>query len=558
MVLRSKLSAVLVALAVVMACGLGCQLVSGLSSLEKGGTSAQGHGCAVSTECASGFCADGVCCDALCQGSCVACNLPGTIGVCTPHPLDTDPEQGCGGVAKCDGSGSCAGGVLIWSRRFGDTNNQFALDVAVDSARSLVMVGGFGGIVDFGGGPMTAVGNRDAFVAKLGPDGSHLWSKRFGDNLARVTSVAVNAAGQIFIAGQFQGNLDFGSGQLLQSPSTVGGFVASFAPGGTVLWSRSFGGDLRWDQLRADYPCITVGRDGAPVLVGRLRGSMVFDQSLAAVGLEDIYVAKLAGGNGDPVWSRVVAGDGANLALPLTLVADVQSDSHGNVLFDGAFSSSLNFGSFTVDSQGLENIYVAKYSQAGDFQWVVKPTGSYAATVAGLGVDAADQVLFAGSYAGAPDFNGTVLPAPPTDPAGSANFFLAKYGSDAQPLLSRAYPGGTCATTADCTVPSSVAVDGVGNIIVSGMLQSSVDFGGGLLVSAGSGDVFLAKLNIYGDHVYSKRWGDAQLQAPFAAGIDGDGNLLIAGSFMGTLDFGGPSPLISAGDSDVFIAKFEP
>jgi hypothetical protein len=542
----------------VLGLGLGCQLVSGLSALERGGTTAQGKPCAVGTECVSGQCADSVCCDAVCAGPCVACNLPGAVGSCTPQPVDTDPEQGCGGVAKCDGSGSCAGGVLVWSRRYGDISNQVVFDVAVDPSRSPVLVGSFGGSVDFGGGPMVAVGERDAFITKLTPDGTHLWSKGYGNDRARVTSVAMTGSGQLFVAGEFRGDLDFGSGQLLQSPTTHGGFLASFGPDGSVRWSNAFGGDLRWEMLGADFPRLAVGQDGAPVLVGRLRGTMVFDQPLTAAGLEDIYVAKFAGGDGAPIWSRVVAGDGANLATPLTLVADVQTDSHDNVLFDGAFSSTLNFGTFTVDSQGSQNVYVAKYTPAGDFTWVVKPTGSYAASLAGIGVDANDQVLFAGSYFGQPDFEGNVLPAPPPEVPGAANIFLGKVGEDGAHRLTRAYVGGTCSSNTDCTIPSSVAVDGVGNIIISGILQSSVDFGLGPLASAGSGDVFLAKLNIYGDPVYSKRWGDVALQAPFAAGIDGDGSLLVAGSFMGTLDFGGPSPLVSAGDSDAFIAKFEP
>jgi len=559
MVLRPGLGAALFAFAVMAALGGGCQLVSGLSTLEKGGATATGKGCAVDPECASGFCIDGVCCDASCAGPCRACNLPGAVGTCTPHPVDTDPEQGCGGLAKCDGSGSCAGGVLIWSRRFGDADNQFALDLAVDSSRNVVMVGGFGGSMDLGGGSMVAQGTRDGFVAKLGPDGSHQWSKRFGNDQARVSSVAVTPAGQVFITGEFRGDLDFGSGQLLQSPSTVSGFVASFSSDGIVQWSQSFGGDLRWDAtfdaFRADFPYITVGPDGAPVLVGRLRGTMLFDQPLTAVGREDIYIAKLGGGDGHAIWSRVVQGDGADITFPVSLVADVQTDSHGNVVFDGAFTSTLNFGTFTVDSQGSTNIYVAQYSPAGDFSWAVKPTGAYAASVAGIGVDASDQVLFAGMYSGTPSFDGNVLPEPTV---GDANFFLAKVSDNAEPRLARAYLGGPCAIASNCTQPFSVAVDSVGNIIISGLLESAVDFGGGPLVSAGMGDAFLAKLNIYGDHVYSKRWGDAQTQASFAAGIDPDGNLLVAGSFMGTLDFGGPSPLTSAGDSDVFIAKLEP
>jgi hypothetical protein len=71
-----------------------------------------GQACTSAGTCASGFCADGVCCDGACTGTCVACNLKGQEGTCSPHPSGSDPGSECGkgvGVCKstCDGAGSC-------------------------------------------------------------------------------------------------------------------------------------------------------------------------------------------------------------------------------------------------------------------------------------------------------------------------------------------------------------------------------------------------------------------------------------------------------------------
>ncbi len=77
-------------------------------------TKANGTGCADASECPSGHCVDGVCCESACDGVCVACNLPGTRGVCTPTAAGSDPadecpssEPVCGG--QCDGQGGCTG-----------------------------------------------------------------------------------------------------------------------------------------------------------------------------------------------------------------------------------------------------------------------------------------------------------------------------------------------------------------------------------------------------------------------------------------------------------------
>lgn len=71
--------------------------------------------CATSRQCASGHCVDGVCCQTACAGSCMACNVPGSVGTCAPAAAGTDPDNDCGLEAAdtcgrdgtCDGNGGC-------------------------------------------------------------------------------------------------------------------------------------------------------------------------------------------------------------------------------------------------------------------------------------------------------------------------------------------------------------------------------------------------------------------------------------------------------------------
>lgn len=61
--------------------------------------------------CATGHCVDGVCCDSACSGTCQACTAAmtgGSDGTCAPVTKDTDPHDGCGDCALCDGAGACA------------------------------------------------------------------------------------------------------------------------------------------------------------------------------------------------------------------------------------------------------------------------------------------------------------------------------------------------------------------------------------------------------------------------------------------------------------------
>ena len=108
-------------------------------------------------------------------------------------------------------------------------------------------------------------------------------------------------------------------------------------------------------------------------------------------------------------------------------------------------------------------------------------------------------------------------------------------------------------------VVTDVALDASDNIVFAGYFEGVVDFGGGPLVSAGESDIFVAKFDRFGSHVWSGRFGDTMEQPSggLDVTVDSDGNVILAGAFEGAVDFDG-GRLESGGGSDVFIAKFDP
>lgn len=87
-------------------------------------TKGQGAACNDSSECGTaGGCVDGRCCDTTCTSGCMACNLSGKEGVCSPVAAGSAPTAGhtdCGPDAqstckrdgKCDGAGACRNWAL--------------------------------------------------------------------------------------------------------------------------------------------------------------------------------------------------------------------------------------------------------------------------------------------------------------------------------------------------------------------------------------------------------------------------------------------------------------
>ncbi|QDG49533.1 hypothetical protein FIV42_01905 [Persicimonas caeni] len=102
-----------------------------------------------------------------------------------------------------------------------------------------------------------------------------------------------------------------------------------------------------------------------------------------------------------------------------------------------------------------------------------------------------------------------------------------------------------------------VVVDGQGNIFVTGNFTQSLDLGGGALTSAGEGDVFLAKFDADGNHLWSKRFGGSAADMGHGLAVDSQNNIVLVGEFGDTADFGGGA-VTSAGASDIFVAKFDP
>ncbi|MCC6551718.1 MAG: hypothetical protein IT372_01690, partial [Polyangiaceae bacterium] len=151
-------------------------------------------------------------------------------------------------------------------------------------------------------------------------------------------------------------------------------------------------------------------------------------------------------------------------------------------------------------------------------------------------------------------FQGTVphVPAvgPPSLSAGGDDAFVARIDAGGQSTWWKTFgsPGNQRA--------AAVATDGSSTILVIGSFEGAIDLGGGPLQSAGGDDLFVAKLDGSGNHVWSKRFGGAGDQRGASVALDGAGNAFIAGHFAGSLDLGGGA-LQSAGGDDLFVAKLD-
>ena len=93
-----------------------------------------------------------------------------------------------------------------------------------------------------------------------------------------------------------------------------------------------------------------------------------------------------------------------------------------------------------------------------------------------------------------------------------------------------------------------------GSSLITGHFQGTASFGSTTLTSAGSDDVFIAKLNADGSYAWAQQAGGSGTERGNGISALADGSSLITGDFYGTASFGSTT-LTSAGANDVFIAK---
>ena len=239
----------------------------------------------------------------------------------------------------------------VWSKVFGTASSEGPPKVAVDSAGNVVVTGAFVGTVDFGGGPLQSAGGGDVFVVKLAANGSHVWSKRFGDAATQAGRGIATDGQNVVVTGDLVGTVDFGGGPL----QSVGGrdvFAVKFsATDGSHVWSRRFGDaddQLGW--------AVAIDSASNVVMTGYFNGTMDFgDGPIQSAGGHDIFVAKLAG-DGAGQWAKRFGDSKAQSGNSVAV------DAAGNTYVVGNFEGSLDLGGgITVTSAGQSDVFIAAF-----------------------------------------------------------------------------------------------------------------------------------------------------------------------------------------------------
>ncbi|MBI3464628.1 MAG: SBBP repeat-containing protein [Planctomycetes bacterium] len=355
-------------------------------------------------------------------------------------------------------------------------------------------------------------------------------------------SIATDAAGSVYVAGEIEGTVDFDPGPgTFNLTGVLDLFVAKYSNTGSLMWAQRLDTPSGWSQIAVD--------GSNHVYVGHL---------MAEASGSEASVSQLDASNGNVLWTTLLGSGTSGRAIAV-------DPSSGNVYFGGNIISATGEAGF-----------VAKLDPTSSVLWLKQTSESSLMFPAGVAVDSSGNVYATGDYSGTVDFDpgpGTFsLSSIPSTKDWPTDAFIWKLNTNGEfvwagSVGSDGRDGGT-----------GIALDAANNVYLTGHWRvgqspKKTDFDPGpgtfKLTNKGNSDIFVLKLDANGNFVWAKSMGGQSMDIASAVALDGSANVYTTGEFFDRADFDpGPGtfylesslgpysfPLGQVHTTDIFVSK---
>lgn len=461
----------------------------------------------------------------------------GTFDAEASYPGCDEPINGGGGGP---GGGGAVNGFLGMDT-FGDSGSQVVYSVAKDGSGNIYTTGSFTGQVDFGSGSLTvSSGLRDVFVAKYDSDGDHIWSKRFGHLFEdEGYAIAVDSEGDAIVTGRSRG-ASFGTSETGCTQCEDGSFLLKLdGDTGDTIWVGLFGkngsaGGILYSLVGAE---VIVDQDDNIYWGGSLRGNQSVGGSTISANTDSSagFVAKYAQ-NGAFTWHTKFGGSGPAYVNGLAIHGD-------DPVVTGRFAGTLQYAGINYPSAGNYDAFLTRLTDTGAHLWTLAEGGTGFDEGTSAAVTPTGEVLATGRFSGSVDFGGGAIQS-----AGDTDVFTLKVASTGGFLWANGFGG------VEHDTPNKLFSTASGGACLAGNFRQDFDFAGQQITSAGDGDFFTAHLDVFGNQVAATPFGGASMDAMYGMAMSPSGETTLVGSFHGMVDFGG-GVVTSAGGTDGFILR---
>ena len=276
------------------------------------------------------------------------------------------------GLAEAFAASFTARGEHRWSHNVGDTSASPSYlprsEMIVPSTDGgFVIAGFFAGNLDLGGRTLTSsklqaeerAGRfaQNVFVASFDQEGSHVWSRRLGNEVVDLESLDVHPGGDTMLmvsdAGA-TGRVSLGADEPL---GTRGAdlYLIRFDEGGDIRWTRVVESTAKGVARHPIHGNAALVRSGGVHLAGHFKKSLTFGgKTLKSEGKKDLFTAMLTA-DGDVVSVRRF-GDADDQSF-----ADLTLDSRERPIVIGRLSGELQIGAQTIRAIDTKRPFLARW-----------------------------------------------------------------------------------------------------------------------------------------------------------------------------------------------------
>lgn len=381
-------------------------------------------------------------------------------------------------------------GEELWDLTIGAPSSGGISAICLDDDNNILLTGSFSDTMDFDPGPgvftLYTNGVSSGFLLKLDNDGNFIWANEMKATLGIAgayfspKTIDTDELGNVVIAGNYEGDYDVDPGPddyILTAGAEVLGtvhhlFFIKYSSDGELLWAFDLNNGGEYYGIRD----IEINSAGEIYGAGYLSSTCDFDPGPDSEygGLGDSYAAAFVvkySSLGEFVWVKVTEKGEMGAAYGRGLVLDPGE----NLYIAGNYSGDIDFlagpGEIAIDPySGLEKgAYIQKMNPEGDIIWVRGLNGDL---VIGydIALDEFNNVYTVGKFREEVDFD----PGPGynfQDGSIRDNIFISKLTGDGDFVWGKALVSEGTNNRA-----SSVVVDPVGDIIVSGIFFETLDF----------------------------------------------------------------------------------
>ena len=256
-------------------------------------------------------------------------------------------------------------------------------------------------------------------------------------------------------------------------------------------------------------------------------------------GDDDLFISKFDG-SGALDWTTNAWWSGDDRANSIVV------DNVGSTYVTWYFSGTAVFWSITLVSAGNDDIFVIKLDNSGNILWATKMGGTSADRWKWIHLDDDGRILVTGYFRWTADFWVNSLIS-----NGNSEAFLTILDGSGSIWWS------TAMWWASVDEGNYIAHDTSGDYIVTWFFSGTSTHGATTLVSSGSTDTFITKIDSSGSITWATKVGGWSSDVGNGIDIDVNDNIYITWYFWGAASQHGATVLSSNGNFDVFITKID-